>query len=173
MTGQKWDIFRLSERMMHMDEATWARHANPWSVYTRFSILPLMTVAVWSRNWLGWGALVPVAVVVIWTWLNPRLFGPPETTDHWAAHGTFGERVFLNRHVVPIPTHHRLWGVWLSVVAGLGIVPWVYGLWAYDLSATLLGLTLMIGAKLWFVDRMVWLYQDMRDADPTYAAWSR
>jgi len=38
---------------------------------------------------------------------------------------------------------------------------------------TLFGLSLMIGGKLWFVDRMVWLYQDMKDAHPDYAAWAR
>ncbi|WP_412551599.1 DUF6653 family protein [Shimia sp. MIT910701] len=93
----KWDIFALSERMMAMDDAAWARHANPWSVYSRMSILPLMTLAVYARVWLGWGALLPVALVVLWTWWNPRAFAPPSTTNGWAAHGTFGERVFLNQ----------------------------------------------------------------------------
>ncbi|MEX5563511.1 DUF6653 family protein [Pseudophaeobacter sp. 1A16562] len=104
------DIFALSERLMAMDDAAWARHANPLSVYSRVSILPLMTLAVWSHLWLGWGALAPVALVLIWTWWNPRAFGPPATTDSWAARGTFGERVFLNRAKVPIPPHHAQWG---------------------------------------------------------------
>ena len=31
------DVYRFSERLMAMDDATWVRHANPWSVYTRFA----------------------------------------------------------------------------------------------------------------------------------------
>lgn len=30
-----------------------------------------------------------------------------------------------------------------------------------------------MGAKLWFVDRMAWLYADMRDATPEFRAWQR
>ncbi len=154
------DIFHLSERMMGMDDATWARHANPFSVYSRFSILPLMTLAIWSRAWLGGWALVPVGLVLVWTWWNPRAFGPPRRTDSWAAYGVMGERMFLARRQTPIPHHHRAWGLGLTVIAGLGILPWAYGLRVFDPGITLFGLTLTIGAKAWFVDRMVWLYRD-------------
>jgi len=81
----KWDIFALSERMMAMDDAAWARHANPLSVYSRMSILPLMTLAVFSRVWLGWGALLPIGLVILWTWWNPRAFAAPSNTKSWAA----------------------------------------------------------------------------------------
>lgn len=167
------DIFALSERMMAMDQASWAKHANPLSVYSRMSILPLMSLAVISRVWLGWYALVPVALVVIWIWWNPRAFGPPKTTNSWAAHGTFGERVFLNRVAIAIPSHHRQWAVGLGLTSGVGIAPWLYGLWSLNYGWVLFGLALMIGSKLWFVDRMVWLYQDMKDADPTYSNWRK
>ena len=29
---------------------SWMRHANPWSVWTRFAVLPLLILAVWSRE---------------------------------------------------------------------------------------------------------------------------
>ncbi len=38
---------------------------------------------------------------------------------------------------------------------------------------TLLGMTLTFLGKLWFVDRMVWLYEDMRNATPEYRSWLR
>ena len=173
LSRTRLDIFALSERMMAMDDATWARHANPLSVYSRMSILPLMSLAVISRIWLGWYALVPVALVILWTWWNPRAFGPPKTTDSWSAHGTFGERVFLNRKNIPIPAHQSRWAIALGGVSGVGAIPWIYGLWSLDYGMVLFGLALMIGGKLWFVDRMVWLYQDMKQADPSYTSWQR
>ena len=40
----------------------WMRHANPISVWTRFSIVSLVAISVWSRDWIGWWCLVPLAV---------------------------------------------------------------------------------------------------------------
>jgi hypothetical protein len=40
------DIVKLSERVMGMDDATWAKHTNPWSGWTRMSILPLFSFAI-------------------------------------------------------------------------------------------------------------------------------
>ena len=59
------------------DDAARARHANPWSVWTRILTLPVLVLAVWTRAWLGWWALAPVAATVLWIWLNPRLFPRP------------------------------------------------------------------------------------------------
>ena len=36
---------------------------------------------------------------------------------------------------------------------------------------TIFGVALTALGKLWFVDRMVWLYEDMKDARPEYRAW--
>ncbi|MBT8153487.1 hypothetical protein KMP13_06175 [Epibacterium ulvae] len=166
-------ILQASAHSMSMTEDSWQRHANPLSVYSRMSILPLLTLAVLSRAWLGWGALVPIALVAVWTWWNPRAFSAPKTTKSWAAHGTFGERVMLNHAEIPVPDHHMSWARALAALAGVGIIPWVYGLWQLDFGFILLGLAVTMGGKIWFVDRMVWLYQDMKSASPTYAGWER
>ena len=159
------------EKLMAMDDATWKRHANPWSVWTRMPILPLLVLAIWSRVWLGWWCLGPIALLCLWTYLNPRAFSEPSSTDNWASKATFGERVWLNRKTVPIPGHHARFAQRLNAVAALGMIPLVYGLVFYEPFVTLLGLSLVIMGKLWFLDRMVWLYQDMKDSDPAYASW--
>ncbi len=158
---------------MRMDDAAWARHASPWSVWSRFSVLPLFVIAVWSRVWIGWWAVILVALVLLWTWVNPRLFSAPSHTDTWAARGTFGERVWLNRKTVPVPAHHVPWAYGLSALAGLGLLPMAWGLWQLDPGWTFGGLVLTVVAKTWFVDRMVWLYEDMADADPAYKSRMR
>lgn len=165
-------LFRGAERLMGMDDAAWARHANPWSGYSRFTVLPLIVLAIWARVWLGWFALLPLAASIAWAWLNPRAFAPPRSIDAWVTHGVFGERAFLNRASVPIPEHHISWAYLLTAVSALGVPPLVYGLWVFDLAWTLLGLVLTIGGKVWFVDRMAWLWADMKDADPRYRAWA-
>jgi hypothetical protein len=61
-------------RVLGMTDEAWQRHANPWSVYTRFAAIPAMILAIWSRVWSSWWALVPVGGVIIWLWLNPFVF---------------------------------------------------------------------------------------------------
>ncbi len=71
------NLERMIVRVFAMNDEVWARHANPWSVWTRFTILPLLVAAIWSRQWIGWWAALPSVALVIWTWLNPRLFPSP------------------------------------------------------------------------------------------------
>ena len=156
---------------MSMDDEAWARHANPWSVYSRFTCLPLIVLAIWSRAWIGWWSLVPLAAALAWTWYNPRAFGRPESTCGWASRGTFGERVFLRRSEYAIPPHHLRMAWVLTGVSVLGAVVLVFGLVVLNPWATVCGVVLTVGGKLWFVDRMVWLFQDMQDADPEFRNW--
>lgn len=159
-------------KVMSMDEATWERHANPWSVWTRviFS-LPVILLSLWSIRSLGYWSIGSVAAAVLWTWLNPRLFPPPRTTDNWASKVTFGERVWLNRAIIPIEKHHAQWAIFLSVVAGGGFIIAGIGAVQQLLLPTIAGgITSWLG-KMWFCDRMVWLYEGMKDKSPDYLSW--
>ncbi|MEL6978129.1 MAG: DUF6653 family protein [Pseudomonadota bacterium] len=154
------DIYRLAERVMAMDDAAWARHANPWSVYTRFSALPLLALAAWSRMWIGSWFWLGLAATLLWIWLNPRLFAEPKSLDSWAARGVMGERLFLDRAERRIDAHHIPIAHGLSVAAGLCGLVALYGVIALDAWATLFGLVVGMGAKAWFCDRMVWIRRD-------------
>ncbi len=155
------DLGRISARLMQMDDATWARHANPWSGWSRVSILPLLALAIWSRVWIGWGAVVPVSAVLIWTWANPRLFPAPESTDNWMSRGVLGERLWLSAAKGGLPQHHLRVTRLLNAAAVLGICILGFGLIRLDAGSVLLGLAISMGAKLWFLDRMVWLHSEM------------
>ncbi len=150
----------LSTRLMSMNEETWERHANPWSVYTRIPGLALLTLAIWSRAFLGWWSLVPMTLVLAWIWINPRAFPPPRNTRNWASEATFGERIWLRRKEQPIPSEHQRAAAILTFVAGLGIPFLVWGIWTFALWPTAFGLLVTYTGKLWFLDRMVWLYRD-------------
>jgi hypothetical protein len=160
-------------RSFQMDEATWARHANPWSVWTRVATLPVLLLALSSHVWIGWWSLVAVLGVSLWTWVNPRLFRPPVSTRSWASRATFGERIWLNRQAIPIPGHHARAAALLSIASATGFLISVYGAIAIDATALAGGGVLAWTAKMWFVDRMVWLYEDMKDHSPEYRSWLR
>lgn len=151
------DIGCLSERLMVMDDDTWARHSNPLSGWSRLTVLPLFAFAICSRDWLGWHSVWAVLLVAAWTWANPRLFRAPTTHDAWMTQGVLGERVWLARSTSPIPRHHEQMTKMLNILAGLGVLILAIGLWKLDFGLTLAGLSVAMGAKLWFLDRMVWL----------------
>lgn len=162
---------RKIARSFALDDATWLRHANPWSVALRNTVLPILVLAFWSRLWLGWYALILVALALLWTWYNPRIFPAPGSLDHWTSKAVLGERVWLNRDVVPVPVHHRTAPNILSGVSGIGMLFVFWGVFAFDLWTTVFGMTLVYLGKLWFLDRMAWLWEDMKDADPEYRKW--
>ncbi|WP_462172001.1 DUF6653 family protein [Pseudoalteromonas xiamenensis] len=168
------DILKTTEKLMSMDENTWARHSNPLSVYTRFSILPLFSLVFASIDVLGWWTVAALLLVSIWTWLNPRIFPAPTNTDNWASMGTFGERIYLNRHKENlIPRHHLRMCQIIMTLHLLGIPFWVSSLVTMKYSLVVLSTLWLMFTKTWFVDRMVWIYQDVKDLNPTYQSWLR
>lgn len=155
-----------------MSDDAWLRHANPWSGWTRFiTVLPLLIFAVWSRVWLGWQSLIPVTIAIVWIWLNPRIFPKPQSTDHWISRGVLGERVWLNRDRIPVPHHHHHVPNILNGISAFGGILLIWGLIELNSWITLLGYTLVTLGKLWFIDRMVWLYNDMKDVNQEYQSW--
>ena len=152
-----------AERIMAMNATVWARHANPWSGWSRVSILPLLAVAVWSRVWIGWWALLPIGAVLIWTWLNPRLFPPPASTNNWMSKGVLGERIWLLRGKDAALAHHVPVVRALTIATSTGAVFLVVGLAALNLFLTMTGLAIAMLSKLWLLDRMVWVYSEIEE----------
>jgi hypothetical protein len=168
---RQMDIFKHSEKLMTMTEESWQRHSNPWSVYTRFSCLPLLSLSIWSRESLGLYSLILLALSLFWTWYNPRAFHPPVHTDNWASAGTFGERIFSRRAEVDIPAHHLRAAKTLTLLSALGLPILFYGLFRLDIWAIICGNLAVIFPKLWFVDRMGWIYADMKETNPEFNSW--
>jgi len=154
-----------------MDDATWKRHAHPWCFWTRLTVMPLLFLAVWSRTWFGWGALGGVAIALLWNGFNARIFPVPASTDNWVSKSVLGERVWINRSQVPVPAHHHIAPTLLTLISTAGFVLACWGLYTFDLNLTGWGTVLVYAGKIWFLDRMVWLYHDMKEANPTYRSW--
>jgi len=82
-----------------------------------------------------------------------------------------GERVWLKRKEIPIPQHYLRPIVVLNIVTASGVPFFVWGLYALEIWPTILGTMLIYVGKMWFLDRMAWLYEDMKDATPKYKSW--
>ncbi|MEL7349348.1 MAG: DUF6653 family protein [Pseudomonadota bacterium] len=143
---------------MRMDEATWARHANPWSAWTRLPILPAIVVVLLLRDTLGVATWVLLMLPIIWVWLNPRAFPPPATLDAWVSRAVMGDKLWVERDRRPIPQAHAAMAQGLSLLQAPALVPLVWGIWAKDAPLALTATALVIAIKFWFLDRMVWLY---------------
>jgi hypothetical protein len=164
------NIEQAFERLMGLNDERWLRHANPVSVYSRYTVLPSIIVAIWSRIWLGPYALVLVALAIAWTFLNPRLFTKPSSMDNWASKAVLGERIWKERASYDVPRNWIVQTRILNLVQVLGIPPLAWGLYTYDIWMTITGFVLMNLGKSWFLDRMVWLFEDHRD-DERVRAW--
>ncbi|MFI6578601.1 DUF6653 family protein [Nocardiopsis sp. NPDC050513] len=138
-----------------MSDEAWKRHANPWSVWTRFAAVPALELAVWSRAWIGWWCLAGVAAVIVWLLLNVRVFRPVEPTG-WAAKGVYGERLHVSGSV---PSEHgRV--LRLLVAAGLiGFALIAWGLSVLDAWPVALGTVTLVLAQLWRIDRYGLLFE--------------
>jgi hypothetical protein len=154
-----------------MDAATWERHANPWSGWTRVPILPLATWAIYERDALGSWLWWVLGALAAWSWLNPRIFPPPRSTGAWMSRAVMGERVWLNRRTVPVPLHYSRAVLVILAFAAAGLPLLAWGLWREQGWMVVFGLGLSMIAKFWFLGRMAWLYDDMAARHPIYRAW--
>ena len=156
---------------MILSERTWMRHANPWSVWTRYAAFPLLVLAVWSYHWIGWWSLIPVAVVVFFLYVNPKLFPPPRSTRNWASMAVLGERVWLaeDRRFLPQQFPHVFYP--LAAASIVNVFALVWGIVSSDVVLTAVSTINVLVAKSWFNDRMVWLFSERCNATPEYKSW--
>jgi hypothetical protein len=151
----------------------WMRHANKWSVWTRFSVVSLFALAIWSRDWIGLWCLVPVALAAVWMFTNPLFFRAPDSTRNWASRAVLGERIWVDRKSADIPAAFRSPATAniANGLSALGLGFLAYGLIDLDLVATVAGILIVHIGKAWYMDRMVLMYLAMKDTKPEYASW--
>ena len=145
----------------------WMKHANPWSVWTRFSTLPFLVLAIWSRVWISWYSLIPIGLLIIWLIINPTLFKKPKTLDNWGSKAVLGEKYWSNRKKHPTPKHHKIPIMILTVLQTIGGILLIIGLWRLELNLTIIGTITVYLTKMWFLDRMVWVFEGMSNEHTT------
>ena len=155
-----------------LKDENWMRHSNPASVWTRFSVLPLLVVSIWSRKWIGRRFVVPLGLSIAWLFANPLLFKPPRSTKNWASKAVFGERIWVDSDRSDLPDQfNSVMPTVASAYQAVGLAPLAYGLSKLKLGPTVGGMLIVQGGKLWYLDRMVLLFDEMKTQKPEYARW--
>ena len=108
-------------------------------------------------------------MAILWIWLNPRAFSGARDDTAWVTKAVIGERFWTNRHQQPVPDRHRLIPHILNIASLLGFPLLTVGLITLQIWPTAMGILLITGAKLWYLDRMVMLYEDMVSTSPQLA----
>ena len=148
------------------------KHANPWSVYSRFTVLPLLVLSFWSRVWLGWWSLMPILISLSWMIFNPIVFGKPKSTKNWASKSVLGERIYINRDKMDIPEGHKN-GInnLLNAISFLGLCITIWAIIVFSIYGAVLGLLLALILKACYLNRMVKLYETMKNRNEVYKSW--
>ena len=163
-------IERTISKVFRLNDENWMKHANPWSVWTRYSVLPLIVVSFWSRIWIGWWCLIPGVLSLFWMFFNPIFFKKATSTDNWTSKSVLGERVWLNRDNIEIPKIHSVVPNILNGISSIGMILSIYAIITLSLWPAVLGISLAYIGKSWYLDRMVWLYNNMNHI-PEYKKW--
>lgn len=163
---------RKIANIFQLNNESWLKHANPWSVWTRYSVLPIIIFAFWSRIWIGWWCIIPGAISILWMFFNPHFFSKPKSTKNWASKSVMGERIYLNRDVIDIPKIHKKPIIRiLNVISSLGMGMAIWATVTYSTWGAVFGVTLAYLGKSWYLDRMVWLFEDMKSTNEEYKSW--
>ena len=141
----------------------WLKHANPWSVWTRFITLPFIVLSIWSREWIGMYSVIPIIILSFWIYINPRVFAKPKTTNSWASMCVIGEKIWANRDQIEVSNHHKPIIYILTFIQFVGGIFLFAGLYQLNFWPTLTGILVIYLAKMWFLDRMVWVCEEMKD----------
>lgn len=127
-------------------ERFWAKHSHPLSGWSRFATYPFVFLPFWYHSWILF------FLVVIWLAVNPILFPEPKSLNNWISKGVLGEKIW---------TRKKPWGlpmllVFLMIPLFLTSLITAY----YNLFwPTMFFAGIAFVMKLWFVDRMVFLYE--------------
>jgi hypothetical protein len=100
-------------RVALVRRAVFARHANPWSAWTRWASTPLVLVPVWTRR------RSHALLIGVWLAVNPILFRKVTNERNWATRAMLGEELWITSR--PKDTATAL-SVLTSIVAVIALI---------------------------------------------------
>lgn len=149
---------------------------HPAPAATAFSKIltpAVLTGLLWTQVWIGTMGAVLLSIAGLSVLVGlAKLFAGAGRKIGWANEVGFGEKIWLNRLLLPVPPgiNYRLTVLyavyWLGVlVAGLGSLTAIA-----ILSAT--GLAVAYAAQFAWFGKLIDLYRIMKDRNPLYRFWT-
>jgi hypothetical protein len=136
--------------MTILSETTWAKHANPWSGWTRVLAMPLIATGLYLHNpWL-------IALFFVWIIINPFIFPKPKSVNNWMSMGVLGEQLYYKdgkKIKRDLPTL-------LNVLNIPIFFCFIYFGWQQELLPMIFAGLLTMTIKFWFIDRMARIAQN-------------
>jgi hypothetical protein len=133
-----------------------------------------LSLGLWSKVWFGgpFAALVCLIAVILLV-LAPKFLGTNFVRFSWARQVGYGEKIWLNRMVIPVPQglNYRLTTLYLVFWSGVLVALWGGLATLPLLSAT--GLAVAYSAQFACFVKLIHLYQVMKDKYPLYRFWSK
>jgi hypothetical protein len=83
-----------------------------------------------------------------------------------------GERIWIDRKNIELPDQFQSRAPFVAnAYSTIGLALLAYGLVRLDVVATVAGILIMHGGKVWYLDRAELLFSDMKNRSAKYAAW--
>jgi len=76
----------------------------------------------------------------------------------------------MNRDTIDVPDIHKTTPKILNGISSVGMLLSILAIITLSIWPAILGVALAYLGKSWYLDRMVWLYEDMKHV-PEYAEW--
>ncbi|WP_298965228.1 DUF6653 family protein [uncultured Roseibium sp.] len=150
-----------------------ARPASAMVTYIKIVAPCALTAALWTHVWLGSFGSILIAVAVMAGFLAlSRLFIAAGKRSGWARRVSFGERVWLNRMVVPIPQNLNFRITTLYLVFWTGTLVAMTGGFTASLLLALSGLTVAYATQFVCFRKLIHLHSIMQDKTALYRFWS-
>src|SRR5262249_21314684 len=111
--------------------------------------------------------LAPIAAVIAWLWLNPRIFAPVEKPTSWSAKGIYGEKLWLMKRE-RIPAGHRAVQRLLMGIGGVGLGALAFAVVMLEVWPTVFGASLIVVGQLWSIDRFGLLFDEQNSDNPSH-----
>jgi len=79
--------------------------------------------------------------------------------------------VWLNRDEVAVPRYHIIVSNILNAISSAGMGLSIWAIVTLSVWPAILGISLAYLGKSWYLDRMVWIYEDMKNENEEYRSW--